>query len=308
MAKQRHIDSLIVREIVNDLNEAETNELKAWLSDDKQNVARYDRIKSSLQSGQVIKDWNEINLDSNWDDILKKAGKKTFRISPFIRYASAAAILLFAGVWIIGLLSNTTISNESSTPLAHELPDGSHVWLKQNASITYIEADFSEDRTLKMDGEVYYEVQKSTVPFTVDIGKTQVQVLGTSFNINETADSTEVILVEGSVRFKSNTEEHILKPGEKAIYSTKGIQKKNQFDINQIGWKSGVFQFSEVPLKKVMEQVSSYYGIEHQIAPEKAGLLVSMNINNSTLSEFIEELTFILDVEIENKTQSLIIK
>ena len=165
--------------------------------------------------------------------------------------------------------------NTMSTPYGGQyqltLPDGSRVWLNAASSITYPVAFVQNTRSVKVTGEVYFEVAKNKEkPFIVDIdGRSSVQVLGTSFNVNSYEDeaSIKTTLIEGSVKVMLGTTDAILKPGQQAqINNTAtGIVVISNPDIEQaLAWKNGVFNFNGSDLRGVMRQLQRWYDIKVQ--------------------------------------------
>jgi transmembrane sensor len=204
-----------------------------------------------------------------------------------------------------GLAGSDVMMNTMATPKGGQyqltLPDGSKVWLNAASSITYPVAFVQNTRSVKVTGEVYFEVAKNKEkPFIVDIdGKSSVQVLGTSFNVNSYEDegSINTTLIEGSVKVMLGSTNAVLKPGQQAQISTtavaavmndsldpgKGVhafpprksdgQPRNTAgivvisnpDIDQVlAWKNGLFNFNGSDLRGVMRQLQRWYDIEVQ--------------------------------------------
>jgi ferric-dicitrate binding protein FerR (iron transport regulator) len=121
---------------------------------------------------------------------------------------------------------------------------------------------------VKVTGEVYFEVAKNkAVPFKVELAnKTQIEVLGTHFNINsyDTETSFNTTLLEGSVRVRTLTGGSVLmKPGEQAQVNDKGVKLVRNIDLeNVMAWKNGLFSFSDANLETVMRQLSRWYDVD----------------------------------------------
>lgn len=143
------------------------------------------------------------------------------------------------------------------------LPDGSKVWLNAASSITYPVAFSGGDRKVKVSGEVYFEVTKDpTKPFIVEMeGGHDVQVLGTSFNINSYKDEGKIrtTLVEGSVRIGDQV---VLRPGQQSV-EAEGNLKVIDVNIDQVlAWRNGNFDFHDKKLEEVMRELSRWYDID----------------------------------------------
>lgn len=165
------------------------------------------------------------------------------------------------------------------------LPDGTKVWLNAASAITYPTAFTGAQRRVKIDGEVYFEVvRNSQKPFVVDVqGKTMVEVLGTTFNINAYGDAgfIEATLLEGSVRVSAAGagQTKVLKPRQQArqkinMDAVGQLTVVNEIDIEKVvAWRNGLFNFDGMPLSVVMKQFERWYDIEVKY-DEKAANLV----------------------------------
>ena len=156
------------------------------------------------------------------------------------------------------------------------LPDGTDVWLNAASSITYPTAFTGADRKVTITGEVYFEVATlrlgsgQKMPFIVNVdNKSEVEVLGTHFNINSYGDdgSIKTTLLEGRVRVQSaigNRQSAILKPGEQSsIFQSSQTSQVISVQTDEVmAWKNGLFNFEQANLKLVMAQLSRWYDID----------------------------------------------
>lgn len=161
--------------------------------------------------------------------------------------------------------------NTLSTPRGGQyqltLPDGSRVWLNAASSVTYPTAFTGSNRSVKITGEAYLEIQHSTRPFFVEVGGQQIEVLGTSFNVNAYADEPVVrtTLIEGKVKVKSAATERALDPRWQAVNKGGAIDLKalNDVEVDAVlAWKNGAFSFNSADLPTVMRQLARWYDIE----------------------------------------------
>ncbi|MGN6421225.1 MAG: FecR family protein [Pseudobacter sp.] len=149
-----------------------------------------------------------------------------------------------------------TISTPKGGQYQVSLPDGSKVWLNAASSIRF-PAAFGAERTVTVTGEVYLEVARNkSKPFIVHANGMQVEVLGTSFNVNVYADepSSKVTLVEGSINV-NNTR---LQPGQ-ALMNGKIITADLEQDL---AWKNGAFNLNNKTLPELMRQIGRWYDLE----------------------------------------------
>lgn len=88
------------------------------------------------------------------------------------------------------------------------LPDSSTVILNANSSVKYPEKWDKQNREVWLSGEAHFQIRhieeknQSPVPFTVHANLTDVNVLGTVFNVDSHTDSTQVTLISGKVALR----------------------------------------------------------------------------------------------------------
>lgn len=133
-------------------------------------------------------------------------------------------------------LSTVDAFNEIKAPLGGKselkLSDGTEIMLNAGSSIKYSRDYNLANRDLILDGEAYFKVAANKeLPLVVSTGDIIIKATGTEFNIKAYSDEDliEATLIEGEVEIlqKGNSEKDqalILKPNQKAIYSTKSDQ------------------------------------------------------------------------------------
>ena len=191
--------------------------------------------------------------------------------------------------------------NTVSTPRGGEyriiLPDGSKVWLNAASKIKFPAVFKRNIREVELDGEAYFEIAKrSAMPFVVKTGKTEIEVLGTHFNV-KAYSSQEVMkttLVEGSVKIKGGNSSLLLKPGQQARLAGGSMTVVSNVDIEeQVAWKNGLFIFKDATIEEVMSQVASWYDLNVSFEgkiPEK--LLTGKVSRSVNVTEFMNLLNY----------------
>jgi len=187
------------------------------------------------------------------------------------------------------------------------LSDGTKVWLNALSSLHFPET-FGSRRIVELSGEGYFEVAKdASHPFIVKTNKNgikqEVEVLGTSFNINSYLDEPAIktTLIEGSVKIANQSTSAMLKPMLQAKVNDRQISI-GQVDIDsEIAWKNGLFSFDNASLKSILSQIGRWYNIEVDLAkiPQKRfNGVISRNVN---LSEVLRMLSLTGNIRIELK-------
>ncbi len=165
----------------------------------------------------------------------------------------------------------TAVINKIFIPRGGEykvcLADGTEVWLNAGSELTYPAKFNHHSRTVHLDGEGYFVVAKSDVPFVVATRDMDITVLGTRFNVSSYADDgqTSVTLEEGSVKATaSNGEQFLLTPGDRlSINSQTGNSEATTVDPrNYTAWKDGTFVFCDEPIQSIARKLSRWYNVD----------------------------------------------
>lgn len=164
--------------------------------------------------------------------------------------------------------------NTISTPRGGQyqvtLSDGTNVWLNAASSIRFPVVFVGKERKVEITGEAYMEVAKNKEkPFKVKAGSSEIEVLGTHFNVNAYDDeaSIKTTLLEGAVKIsagENNRSIKYLKPGQQSSVNKNGsVAVMNNADIEEaVAWKNGLFIFKSANVKEVMRQISRWYNVD----------------------------------------------
>lgn len=233
-----------------------------------------DKAKLKLGDGRVI-----ILEDVKDGAIQQTAGITIRKVDGRLLYDATAAP---AGE---GTVTFNTISTPRGGQYQIILPDGTKVWLNASSSLHFPTAFTGKQRRVELTGEAYFEVAKNKqLPFIAAINNTEIEVLGTHFNIMGYDDEQAIrtTLLEGSVKVIANAKEatgtaspvsRVLAPGQQASVPlqsnrSSAIQVQTVLVEESIAWKNGVFLFNKTDIPTIMRQVSRWYDVE--IAYEEA--------------------------------------
>lgn len=151
------------------------------------------------------------------------------------------------------------------------LPDGSEIWLNSASSVRFPVAFNGKERRIEVTGEVYCDIaHNSQMPFRIVVGDNEIEVLGTSFNINAYKDENNITttLLKGAIRLTAHRQaaQVVLKPGEQAMVPNTGdgkVEKNNTANLEQVvAWKNGYFMFENEELPVIMRQLEKWYDLE----------------------------------------------
>jgi transmembrane sensor len=173
-----------------------------------------------------------------FDKLMKRIDRdfkptRTFNLFSIYRHAASFLLpILIAGIaWLYYTnyiaepeLLYAEVIAPPKTNLQITLPDQTTVWLSPESKLKYPLVYSRKERRVFMEGEGYFEVSPDPKhPFIVDTKNVDVEVLGTSFNLEAyTADGKiKTTLVRGSVKFLESitNQSKMMKPGEQLTFN-----------------------------------------------------------------------------------------
>ena len=116
-----------------------------------------------------------------------------------------------------------------------------------------------------------FEVARNEArPFIVQSGKQRVEVLGTSFDVTayEGEPGIYTTLLQGSVEVSGEKGKQLLKPGQQAIYTEKGIEVKEVNAALYCSWIQDRFVFVSEELEAVTRKLERWYDVSFFFAGE----------------------------------------
>jgi transmembrane sensor len=144
------------------------------------------------------------------------------------------------------------------------LPDSSKVWLNATSSLTY-HPFTSDNRQVEIKGEAFFRVaHNEKTPFIVKTNECEVEVLGTTFDVMayEGFGREEITLLEGKVNVHTESDQHVLKPGQALILkdSQAKIIEANTLQIS--GWVDNKLNFQNIPLTELIKRLENWFDVD----------------------------------------------
>ncbi|SIO37460.1 FecR family protein [Chitinophaga niabensis] len=154
------------------------------------------------------------------------------------------------------------------------LSDGTQVWLNSTSKIRFPFKFPGDQREVFIEGEAYFTVKQDAArPFIVHAGQADIQVLGTSFNVNAYR-ATQVItsLVQGKVAVQSGSGKLLLAPGKEVVVATGEPLVMRDFDQQTtLAWRQGEHYFRDASIREIGEMMSRWYDVDLVIDNPEAG-------------------------------------
>ena len=230
-------------------------ELKQLVSEN--DFTAYQKLKHSLESLKVPEPEMDQNFASIKQKLAAKNNRKPTRVIPLYKYIAVAAVLaLFFGLYQLFIFSESQQTGFGSIASV-SLSDNSKVTLNAKSEIKYPSL-FRYNRTLKLEGEAFFEVEKGST-FTVETSQGDIKVLGTKFNVVARPGYFEVICFEGRVSVANKSKSVLLTPRNAVRFYGKQSENWHEVALQPL-WMKGESAFRNVPLYHVIDQLQHQYG------------------------------------------------
>ena len=153
------------------------------------------------------------------------------------------------------------------------LADDSTITLNAGSKLSYADDFNKAHRLVTLEGEAFFDVEKSEHPFIVHAGDAEVEVLGTQFNVYARDGQVRVGVKEGRVSVSSDGEEHILTAGQflHLTDSVAPVETRNVSPKNFMSWINGELRFNAEPVAKICEEMSRYMNTTIRLHPSIPG-------------------------------------
>lgn len=259
-------------------------------------------------AGLIAKKRNEFNLQSaikpEWERFMEEEtnlpanrnvwGKIRLAIEEQEKGAAIRRLKIYtwafraAAVFVIAFLVSTVfLLRQSPTveQVVHEqtivvpngaranfvLPDGSVVWLNSASTLTFA-SDFDKGRSVKLEGEGYFDVIKKDLPFIVATPLGFIEVTGTAFNVKALPGRNQFVttLERGSVVVTENRSKSsmTLKPGQQVRLLDGDSHGWEALEVETdlyTSWKDGKLIFRKEFLPEVANRLESWYNVKIEL-------------------------------------------
>lgn len=176
-----------------------------------------------------------------------------------------------------------------------KLSDGSEIIINSATEIRFPFSFHDSARIIRINGEAYCKIARDdSRPFIVELPDgVQVQVLGTTFNVNTyEQNDKKVSLVNGAVAFKSRSRKVVLRPGQQGSYAA--VQDEmavHPFNPDELAWINGQYILDNTPISELAALIPRWFNTPvHLDNPEQAASkhFTGIVFKNRPVNEFLE--------------------
>lgn len=204
--------------------------------------------------------------------------------SPLFRLAAVIAVVLSISITVYLAAGrrlfdhNTGPSTQQTLTAFHTgvrelkkvtLADGTIVWLNANSHLKVLPEYGAETRQVALRGEAFFEVKKNPkVPFRVQTGSVDVEVLGTAFNLSAYPDihDVKVGVASGKVAVNDSKKGMLatLVKGQGLVYhkAVRSYRLTNYDAQGREDWRNGTMRLDEAPFEEIAQVIFNFYGIK----------------------------------------------
>jgi len=276
------------------------------------NPEEYNRLKSLWynQSIRTFKPNTSKALHKVKDKVKGHKKQEPKLLKRAIIVLALFSVLALGAYYFLNLKGKTITQIEHMAQLKNEkitFEDGSIVYLNKNAKINYPETFGPNSREISLQGEAFFEVAKDpNKPFIIHTKHSNVQVLGTSFNINTETEQTTVSVKTGKVKVQSQftNDSAILLANQSAEINNKKLEVTKEEQSNYLAWKTGVFNFEETPIHEVVAELNTFYENKISLSTSSSNCVLSSDFNNIKLTEILQIIELSCDLKLTSKNGS----
>jgi transmembrane sensor len=282
-----------------------------WQNESEENrkaVAHYESLWKLTDSHE-----KSINFqsDKEWEKLRDQISREEFTASRSPQWwlkaaASVIFVMLFGAIAYYSFLQDTqTIVETSAKARQLQLADGSEVWLNKDSRLIYSQSDFNDERNVTLEGEAFFKVTPNpSKPFIINTSRSQVKVLGTSFNVRayEIERETQVSVLTGKVAFSRKDDESrqiTLVPGQTGLVNDQGkLHLSNESDniVSSTGQK---IEFRKTPLKKVVHVLWTRFHADVVLKNQQLeNCSFTGSFTNPTVDEIMETLQLAFNLKV----------
>ena len=277
---EKNIELLLPRYCEGIATVEEQRLVKDWMKESEENRRIVKQMEILYLAADTVHVINNVNTEKA---LVKVKGKKTERRKvAWWEWAQRVAAVLFLPLLATFLVehyggkdADVQMLEARTNPgmtTSVVLPDSTVVFLNSESSLRYPSSfKNSKERKVELKGEGYFEVTKDVEKHFIvsTVHRSQVEVLGTSFNIEAYEESPEVstTLIKGKVNFSFQEgvrkKQIVLNPGQKVVYdSKKGTA--SLFETSgetETSWKDGKIIFDNTSLKDALRILEKRYNV-----------------------------------------------
>jgi ferric-dicitrate binding protein FerR (iron transport regulator) len=301
-------------------------EINQWLSDSDDNQRYFEHFELIWIQSKRLAAHSNVDEEAAWKRFKKRT--QTLREEtpviplypkPAFNFLKVAAMLFVTACvgWIAYVLLNPgnsqqLVTSSGTRTLVDTLPDGSIVTLNKRSTISYPAHFTGSTRQVTLTGEAFFDVTPDkSKPFIISVNDVTVRVVGTSFNVKDNAEKTEVIVETGLVEVAKKDQSVKVSPREKAtvLKSKPELVRQNVEDHFYNYYRTGKLVCEGTPLWKLVEILNETYDANIVIENDQIkNLTINTTFDQKSLDSTLNIVGETLTIKVEHRGELIILK
>ncbi|WP_353721021.1 FecR domain-containing protein [Dyadobacter sp. 676] len=322
-----NIDELLVKSMLDEASVAEQIEIKQWLLDDDDNQRYYEHFELIWNESKRLSRASTVDENAAWErfkartagkvqeaEVMPMYPKPVFRILRMV-----AMVLMTAGVgWLSYLASTRNSSPEmlrvssGMQTLTDTLPDGSIVTLNRKSTIRFPKEFEGKTRLVQLTGEAFFDVKPDkSKPFLISVNDVTVKVVGTSFNVKDDAEKTEVIVETGIVEVARADQKIRITPKEEATVMKASAQMRKSVTGDEFYnyYRTRRLFCDGTPLWRLVEILNEAYEADIVIGNERLREMpINTTFDQNSLENILGVISETLSLKVEHHGDRIVLK
>lgn len=302
------------------LGAQERQEVEQWLAEDAAHQKIYTDTITIWKHARVEQPYRLLNKQKAWEMLERQIGfeqapekAKVKRIGFGWRTLTAAAASIALAIALFVIFDKPApLQFAAASEQQHiELKDKSTITLFKDASLL-VAADFNQKtRTVTLHGDARFDISKNPgKPFIIHNNDVKVEVLGTSFTIQQRPGFNTVYVHSGKVKASFQNQEVVAVAKQKIIKnnSTGQLQLADiRTDISE-ALSSQTIRCKDIRIDSLSRLIEELYNINIELSPSVAARkITSTYLTTETPEQVVENIALTLDAEWTKKDNRYII-
>ena len=316
-------DDILVKYLLHETTAEENTQVEQWKAESAINQKHFDQFRHIWEESKKLAAKSTVDEHAAWERFQQRIAtaetKETKTIDLKPRYGimkiAAALLVLICGTWFTYNLTNRNNEIALSTgneTLTDTLPDGSIITLNKHSELKYAMNDDGKTRDVTLKGEAFFNVAPDkSKPFIISVNDVTVQVVGTSFNVKNTAEQTEVIVETGIVEVAKNDNSVTLTRDEKATVAANSdeLVKEDKSDNLYNYYRTKEFVCNNTPLWRLVDVLNEAYRVNIVITdPRLRNLPLTATFSDEPVENILAVVAETLHIKAEKKGTDILLR
>jgi ferric-dicitrate binding protein FerR (iron transport regulator) len=291
------------------LDVSEQQEVEQWIAESAEHKKTYEDTIRIWKSSRIDPAYTQYNKELAWQKLQQQLEEKPVVVPEKAKVITLnwrkglAVAASIAALVILFLFINNPKPEQFTAQKEHrtiELKDESKVTLYEEAALT-VAGDFNKKtRTVTLKGNAYFDIAKNRdKPFIIHDNDVKVEVLGTSFTIQQGVDYNTVFVHSGRVKATLGDKSVVAVANQKIVKDN----RNNQLHIlpfnNAINdaLHTQIIKIKDMRVDSLAEMLENLYNIQLQMAPgiESKKVTSTYLIHSETPDQIIENIALMIN-------------